>query len=161
MKTETAPKIDTFKQPEHQDVWRGSYRNVPYKIAHWGKTHGYTPGGDGIWNYYVYINESAAVDFPKLWLPDQLKRFTEVSPERVSHDYYGEGFPFIDMHGGITFYAKHGHSEGHRCVEVGCDYSHLWDHERGGGYCVEDIFYDVRRTIDQLYADGIVKGATP
>lgn len=142
---------------EHQDIWRGSHRGIQSKIVNWDKGADYTPGSEGIWNCYIYIPESKAANFESLWLPDIAKRWSPNSPERISHDYYAPGFPFIEMHGGITYYAKHGHTPGHRRVEVGCDYSHLWDHERGGGYTHDSVAGDAVAAIDALYDSGIIK----
>ena len=68
------------------------------------------------------------------------------------HDYYGSIVSEVELHGGITYYAKHGHSEGHRYVEIGCDYNHLRDHEHGP-YRIGEVVPDCIASIE----DAIVK----
>ncbi len=107
-------------------------------------------GVERAWNYYVYIPEYLTKPevFAELWLEDKLSRWTESSPERVSHDYMSGKVGEIDMHGGITFYQKHGHSVGHRLVEIGCDYQHLMDQHQI--YTKEDVLQDVIKTIEHI-----------
>lgn len=138
---------------DYQEAWRGSHKGVYFKVVLWNKGADHTPGGGGIWNCYIYIPEKRAVNFAKLWLEDNRFRFSPESPERIQHDY--SRLP-IEMHGGLTYYAKHGHPEGHRCVEVGCDYNHLWDMERGGGYTAEYVAHDAVEAIDKMIADEIL-----
>lgn len=92
----------------------------------------YTPNSAGIYCYYIYIHESVCAEgvFDKLWLEDKLYRFLPEMPERVIHNYFDlEMLNEVEFHHGITYYDKRGHSVGHRCVVVGCDYNHLWDNE--------------------------------
>lgn len=148
-----------FAQPDAKKEWQGRYRDIAYRISLHSENCGYTPGGLGIWCFYLFLHENKIEGFDRIWLPDIAKRYTPVSPERISHDYYVDPLNRLELHGGITYYAKHGYTEGHRCVEVGCDYSHLWDHESGGGYDVNSIFHDVRKAIDHIYSIGLVKTA--
>ena len=111
-----------------QHVWRGTYNKIPFKISQHGVGETYMPAG--CWCYYLILPEYLLKErFAEVWLEDKLVKFTDVSPERVTHDYYP--LDNFDMHGGITYYEKHGHSVGHRSVELGCDYQHLFDRERG------------------------------
>ena len=144
-------------KPEPQNIWRGVYRDIQYKVAHHGKGLDYTPGRDGIWNYYVYLHEDRVNDFARIWLNDEIRKYKPDVKGYVSHDYYGcRAFDDIHFHGGITYYAKHGHTEGFRCVEIGCDYNHLWYQERGYGYDLETILFDVKETIDSAYEIGLI-----
>jgi hypothetical protein len=110
--------------------------------------------------YYVYLREGMVPNFEEIWLPDELKRCAPTSPERVSHDYYEcARLCGVEMHGGITYYAKHGHSVGHRCVEIGCDYNHLHDDEQH--WSAQDLFFDACATIDDCFERGLLKEPTP
>lgn len=107
-------------------------------------------------NYYVYLREAMVPNFEEIWLADELKRWWPTAPERVSHDYYGcSRLCNVEMHGGITFYAKHGHSVGHRYVEIGCDYGHLYDDQRD--WTIQDLFFDACATIDDCFERGLLK----
>lgn len=79
----------------------------------------------------------------------------KITPESkgwISHDYYSEPLICdIELHGGISYYEKHNYLEGCRCVEVGCDYNHLWDHERGYQPSLEEVLSDACDTVDWLY----------
>jgi len=142
MQTQTLDKIDT---------WRGTYKGLHFQIKHWGVGQKHTPVSDGVWNFYIWLPESKLLDFPAHWLTPKLVKITPESPGFVSHDYYSIPAANIDgWHGGPTYYAKHGEVEGHRVVEMGCDYNHLWDYERGEPYELNDIVVDVQQTIDNL-----------
>lgn len=139
------PQLESIK------LWRGRHRGVAFEI----KNRAGIAALDqptGAWTAYVYLHESLVANFDFWWLPDVLSRFSESSPERVSHNY--SALP-AKMHGGLTYYAKHGHSPGHRCVELGCDYQHLWDD--GQRYSEDSVMVDTVETIDQLFADGHMK----
>lgn len=134
-----------------QAVWQGTHRDINFKIVNWKfetKIPEYSFKEN--WNYYVYIPEKRSPRFSEIWLPDIIK---EVSPY-VTHDYYTQSIGSVEMHGGITYYAKHGHVEGFRVVEIGCDYQHYWD--EGERYNEEYITRDAMRTIDDLYEKGII-----
>lgn len=126
-----------------QKVWRGTHLGVPFKIVNWHMT-----SIEAAWNYYVYLHESKCKNFESLWLEDRLVQFAPGCPIRVTHDYYGVPiFSEIELHGGITWYNKLGHSVGHRCVEVGCDYQQPWDMENGGTN-LDLVCQDVQRTCE-------------
>lgn len=141
-----------------QTVWQGRYRDINFKIINWGRDDVSSQLLDlptGHWNYYVYIPESKAIDFKSIWLKDLLKRWSKQGKPYLTHDYMSGPVGEIDMHGGITYYAKHGHTKGYRCVEIGCDYAHSWD--RNAHYDAEALIIDAQTTIDDLYNKGIVK----
>lgn len=136
-------------------TWTEQYRGVTIEIAHWREEEmAVVSHSKGVWNYYIYIYERNTPGFEILWLPDKLVKFTETSPEKVTHDYMNSEFPLaqVDWHGGITFYSKFGHSVGHRFVEGGCDYLHLWDEARNYDYSLEEVLQEAKQTADQLVA---------
>lgn len=153
----TSMNIKEEMKCKEQKCYRGNYRNISYKIILHSIGEEYTPAREGIWNFYVYLNENKVKDFGPIWLDDKIMKFSEESRGYISHDYYVEPLNSLEFHGGITFYAKHGHTDGFRCVEIGCDYNHLWDMERGSGYKLEDILYDVKACIDSIYANNLIK----
>lgn len=113
----------------------------------------YTPGGKGIYCYYLYIYESQVTpeQFSELWLKDEVTRWSPESPERITHDYYS--LPIlkaVELNGGITYYAKHGQVEGHRSVQIGCDYNHSWDSMNPPP--LEKVIGDALRTADEAAA---------
>ncbi len=140
----TLPKLNT------QTKWRGEAHGFQFSIVHWGEDQNINEG-KGVWNYYVYISERRAKEkFAELWLEPKLNKIVETAPGFVSYDYYNTPVANVHWHGGPTYYAKHGELEGHRSVEFGCDYNHLWDME--GGYMteIEDVVYDVLKTCEEL-----------
>lgn len=141
-----------FTPPERQDCYRGSYRGIGYKILRHAIGMAHTPESKGIWNYYVYIPEKKSPIFASLWLPSEKRKDFNF----VTHDYYA-AFGQVNFHGGITFYAKHGEVEGHRVVEVGCDYNHYWDQERGYSASLEEVTQDCLATIDHLFELGFLQ----
>lgn len=143
-------ELTAIKQPRHQDVWQGIYRGLSYKIVHWGVDESFTPGGNGNWNYYVFLPEHKVKDFAAIWLEDKVYKSKPEVRGYITHDYFNNPATNVDWHGGATYYAKHGHTEGYRCVEVGCDYAHLWDYERERGYTLSEVLTDVQHTIDEL-----------
>lgn len=133
-----------------QQVWHGTHKDISFKIVHWAEGEAINDG-KGVWNYYVFLHESKTPNFNALWLADEEKAFSPNGRKYISHDY---GSAWVssdcDWHGGVTYYAKHGHTEGHRAVEFGCDYSHLWDAEAGFDTELRDVVYDARNTIEQI-----------
>lgn len=127
--------------------WTGTHNGLNFKIVHWGKGESYCAGGQGVWNYYIYINEKQTNRFPELWLePKVIDPGT--SRSFVLYDYYKTFIASADWHGGVTYYAKHGEVSGPRTVEFGCDYNHLYD-----SHCVhtlESVLSDCKRTIDEI-----------
>jgi hypothetical protein len=145
---------------EEQKLWRGSYRGIQYKVSLRAIGRDYTPASEGIWCFYIFLNEDKVKDFAPLWLEDEIYKYKPEAEGRITHEYYCEPFKSLEFHGGVTYYAKHGHTEGFRTVEIGCDYNHLWDMERGYGYRIEDILYDVRKCIDSVYENGLIAEQT-
>ena len=115
-----------------------SYRNHRYKVSH---HEPYTPEMSGF-TYYVYLNV------------DPTKTIKEV--EDACH--VGE------FHGGITYchHVKHRTHDnpvepwqhGYEFYEVGCDYAHYGDENRG--YTENEICFDAENTIDKLIEAGLL-----
>lgn len=105
---------------------------------------------DLCWSYYIYLDEGKVQDFARLWLEDKVMKWKPEAKGRITHEYYVEPFNSIDLHGGITFYQKHGHTEGFRTVEIGCDYQHHWDRDREAGYpaTLKSVVADAEASID-------------
>jgi hypothetical protein len=138
-----------MKQPEHR--WRQSISNILVEISLHSIGEPYTPGGQGIYCYYIFISEQKTPPdlFKSLWLEDKIVQIAPNCPRRITHDYYS--LPLlnsVDFHVGITFYAKHGHTEGFRSVKLGCDYNHLWDTEDPPTF--DQVLYDATNTAKQL-----------
>lgn len=144
-------------KPNHKDIWTFDFEGKLYiEVCHWGGTgeRGDFEGLNnekGVWNYYITIPERIISDkFEELWLLDKLERFSEASPERVTQDYMSAPFSNVDWHCGITYYEKLGQIKGHRLVKMGCDYSHLYDSDRGFNYTLEEVCLDAMQTAIQL-----------
>lgn len=140
--------MTTELKPEHQDVWRGTYNDWPYKVVLHGKGKAHCAGGQGTWCYYIYIHESriGKEAFEHLWLkPQKLEHFSF-----VSYDYYKTPVAALDWHGDVTYYEKYGEVEGKRCVEFGCDYNHLYDDQTH--WTLELVLLELQETLNQLIA---------
>lgn len=138
-------------------LWTGQHKEIWFEVVHWGieREHNFEPmnDGQGCWNYYVYIPERIVKEkiFETIWLPEQVSKFTPESSERISYNYMNCPLNGIDFHCGITYYSKEGYNvKGHRVVKAGCDYSHLWDSERGFKFTLEEVVSDAKHTIDDL-----------
>lgn len=130
------------KRLEKSTQFRTNYRDVPVRLVYFMEH----------WCYYVYLHESKCTNFSELWLEDKLVKITPESEGWITHEYNEEPLLCnIEMHGGITYYAKHNYLEGYRCVEIGCDYNHLWDQERGYQPDIEEVLNDACNTVDWLY----------
>lgn len=130
-------------------VWRGEYKGVPFEINRRPK---YKEEGHD-WTFYVYFIERKCADFASIWLPDRIMQFSSESRGWVTHDYMDGPIASVEWHCGITFYEKHGHTEGHRAVKAGCDYQHHWD--EGRSYDLKYVEREVHEAIDSAFALGI------
>jgi hypothetical protein len=144
------PKLDPIQ------TWRGSFRDVQFKISLHGVGGSFMP--KGTYCFYLYLHEGKCTDFAALWLTPKLSRFSPKSPERVSYDYMASKLGDIAFHGGITYYEPLGQVAGHRCVEVGCDYAHLYDDEKD--WCERAVLTDVIEAINSCYDLDILKPET-
>lgn len=131
-------------------TWKFVHREIDYKVALWGL--GSMCDGHGMWNYYLYLREEqfGSEKFAPLWLEPEWKTFGG-KREHETYNYYISPFTELDLHGGITLYKRHGDGiHMPRCVEIGCDYGHLWDREDGYGYDLRHVRRDAERSIDLL-----------
>ena len=142
-------------EAERKDVWNGTHKGIAYEIVHWGVGKGRNGinEGQGMWNYYVLINQEqlSAEEFEKVWLP--VDRYIDRSDGRKQPCYneYQSVLNHGDFHGGITHYSKHQYpDEGYRWIKVGCDYGHLWDMEAGYHYSGTSLEWDAKHTINKL-----------
>jgi hypothetical protein len=88
---------------------------------------------------------------PDKKLADSLWIDGEKSAEASHYTYVPYGLsPLgnVEMHGGITFYARHIADNGDRLVEIGCDYNHSWDD--GRDYKIEHVIMEARATVDDV-----------
>lgn len=151
LRADSTPLNAQFSEPklDHAEYWSGQHLGLHFKIVHWGIDVQHYQG-HGNWNYYVYLSERNTPNFEEMWLPDKVQKFSPESHGFVSQDYYGLSANGADWHGGITYYAKLGHMVGYRAIELGCDYAHLFDSERGYDYTLNEVLYDCLGTIKQL-----------
>jgi len=134
---------------EVSEIWKGTHKRLAFHIQRWWTCdYSFSDRSDmkhvPIWNYYVYIPEQLALDFPSLWLEDQLKDWG------ITHDYYKPAFNEADWHGGVTYYKKYDNIPGRRVVEIGCDFNHLYDQDRREHYTIESVARECFTTINQL-----------
>lgn len=112
-------------------------------------------GDDEHWTYYLYLFERYIPTplFESIWLKPKDTKFNF-----LSYDYYNAPLlNEIPMHGGITYYAKHGEGK-HRSVKIGCDYAHIWDREHGP-YSLQSVIYEAESSAEAamnvLQMDGL------
>ncbi len=150
IETDITPKL------REKHVWSCWYRGVTIEINHFDFDGEHRLRPDGNWTYYIYITEKSTPKFSEIWLPDIEKEWSS-GRKYVTHDYMESLIGDAPWHCGITYYAKHGHTEGHRCVQAGCDYSHYWD--EGKDYNKEWLLHDAMRTADWLIEHLAIKDA--
>ena len=140
------------EKPELKDQvrWYGTYKGISFEIAKW--KHKYTEKTKHFdrgytWNYYVYVKSR------------KLKTTKGFDGKGKRVDYY-KMYPDVEMHGGITYWARTTSSCDLSTVDtLGCDYAHLWDMENEGfsdhfrERTHEGIMRDVMETIDNLPSD--------
>ena len=134
---------------ETSETWKGTHKRLAFRIQRWwSRDYNLRYRSDmklvPVWNYYVYIPEQLALDFPSLWLEDKPTDWG------VTHDYYKSAFNEADWHGGVTYYKKHDNIPGRRVVEIGCDYNHIADQHQRGDYTIESVARECFATIEQL-----------
>lgn len=106
---------------QFKETWSCTIDQITVEIVCFAKDNPYIRNGNGIWNYYFYLHEvNWPCIFPDWWLEDLISDYG-----KVYHHY--NHLDVCEFHGGITYYSKHGTMEGHRCVQIGCDFNHLWD----------------------------------
>lgn len=140
--------MEEIKLDDHQR-WQGKYKGIAFQVCKWKRDFsapelkqydkGYT------WNFYIYI-KPRKIKYARGW---------KEGTKRV--DYY-KMYPDVEMHGGITYWAREKSSSLDECDVLGCDYAHLWDYEYKGSdklreNKVEWILKDIKETIDSLPKD--------
>lgn len=132
---------------QNKQVSSALYRHMTIEIVEWGPFANSDLKKN--WNYYLYIYRKNCPDFDRLWL-SPMSSWPEF-PSLVTYDYAGLDVAQCYWHGGVTFYAKHGgDSIGSQAVQLGCDFAHLFDTERGWDYTFQDIAAEARRTADEV-----------
>jgi hypothetical protein len=133
-------------------VWRGEREGVSYTLNH----HGYRRGDEykfseyhpGIWTYYLLIPEQM---FPHRWADFACKR------DERGWQEHGPAFTHEMFDSEITWSS----SEPYWCrktermwdaAKVGCDYNHLWHHERGYPDTYQSVKRDAEKTVDAFLA---------
>lgn len=91
------------------------------------------------------------VDWAKFDLQNEITENMGKSWEHFPYD----NLPELPWHGGATFGKRHrefDRNEGrhYTVVEVGCDYAHLWDHERGWVDTLQFVTRDVQELIEEF-----------
>lgn len=136
-------------------TYTGEHLGLCFEIAHWGVKRGkFLPlnNGKGCWNYYVYLHERKLTNFSDFWLNPTIKEFSAGGTKYLYYDYDSSPLSSIDWHGGVTFWEGHNLLiPGQRTIQIGCDYSHLFDAERGYDYELSDVLSDCLRTIEQIH----------
>ena len=134
-------------------TFKGIIDKIPFEIVRWGvdRASGQALNdGKGCWNYYIYLLESKIENFSDFWLEPELKEFSKGGTQYLSYDYYKSPLYSIHWHGAITFWEGTNAILTHRSIKIGCDYSHLWDMERGFDTELTDVYADVLQTIEGL-----------
>ncbi len=132
----------------HADVWVGTYRGISFEIRkRWVEEFAGDPAHDA-WTYYIYIPEPMVPEvnrprvFAKLRGPDERgRRFWNYYATELSSIYWHHGIAFYEIVGDQGLSPK--------TIKAGCDYSHLWDAERGYGYTLNTVLSEVRMTIEE------------
>lgn len=133
----------------------GEHMDIGFEIINHGRRDDDRDYGEeprGTWNYYVYVSEKSLEPekFAEFWLPPSEPMHVRGDGwAEPSYSYYRARFADAEWHGGVTFYEKKGGLDGdHRCVKIGCDFSHSW--EKGHRYEFADVEREAKRTIDAL-----------
>jgi len=117
------------------------YRGIRVKIVH--------PHGHCQWCYYLYLHLKQFSDESlrkTLWVPARSNAW--ISVWDYSKCTFFDG---LSWNGGMTFYDKHIAPNKDRVIEVGCDYDHLWDRERGYPATLQGVSRDAMATIDDIH----------
>jgi len=130
--------------------WRGIIQGIPWLINSWHSLNTSTENKDWHWAYYLYI----ALDYiPAENDPDSYWLSPIEGNYRLPYYDYDklDVLNRVEWHGGMTWYSKEcGFESSMREIKVGCDYLHFDD--LGIDYTKEDIYQDVKKTIDDFLA---------
>lgn len=143
------PTANDYLQGEH--IWSETHKSTPYEVKH----HGITPYTyAGIWCFYVTFREEffqRPEDWAKFDLKQEIKSFGPASYAPIDYN----SLPELPWHCGPTFgeradyVNRRGKLVG--AVKIGCDYSHLYDRERGYPDTLETVKNDAKRLIDVFH----------
>ena len=150
MKTEHEKQMEALAKSVKTE-WQCRVHDLFVRVSLHAVGEAHTPQGQGIYCYYIYTYESVVGQekFKELWLEDEVFKYRPDAEGRITHDYYS--LPIlkeVDFHGGATFYAKNGHTEGYRSVEIGCDYNHGWNQDNPPSF--ERVCRDALQTAEQV-----------
>lgn len=149
--------MNSLHDLKRSDVWKTKLFDIPIKIVRWDGFQSSTcrNAPQNNWNYYCYLLESKIRKdlFESSWLEDKIMDWG------ITHDYYSPAFSVdIYWHGGVTWYQKFPNIPGYRMIEIGCDFQHLFDQERGFEYNLEEVFIECRRTAEELSKMFLING---
>ena len=141
--------MHTIKDLNESTQWKATLHNVHCRIHRWlNSSHTRYPTEPKFnWNYYITLIERDIKPelWPAIWLEDR------VADWGITHDYYSSPISSeIYWHGGVTWYQKFPSIPGRNVIEVGCDFAHLYDYERGCDYTLEEVFAECVRTAQEV-----------
>lgn len=138
-----------------KQTFTGEHLNLRFEIARWGVQRGIRPpmnNGHGCWNYYIFLHERTVQNFNDFWIDPEIKEFSPGGTKYLSYDYYSSPLSDVFWHGGITFWEGHNNLlPGQRSIQIGCDYSHLFDQEHGYDYDLPFVLRETLRTISEIH----------
>lgn len=133
-------------------TWRDSHMGVNFSLNH----HGYSAGGKypydeprpGTWTYYLLIPEQM---YPHRWADFAVTR------KENGYEYHGPAFQHEMFDTEITWSSSEPYWDRKTerlwdAAKVGCDYAHLWHHERGFPDTYESVTQDARNTVEAFLA---------
>jgi len=148
---------------ESKATWRIKYKGIYGEVQHHA-INDYTP--EGIYCSYITLYEDQ-------FAPEIFNKFVlEAIPYQIikgegswhrRYDYYN--LPDYGFHGGITYYEigtyfDSADGKEKKFVKMGCDYSHLWNHERGHQETLNIVKHDLMGVIDKfIEANPIIEAA--
>ena len=130
----------------HKDVWTFQYRDITVEISRFRL--------DGLegdrWTYYLWLSldKIPTKDQKGLWPRYKKTGSHGARTFNVNNTWLAD----LTWHHGMTWYSKHlsSYAKGSgKMIQVGCDYSHLWDEEHT--YRRELLRDDAIKTVDSLY----------
>lgn len=135
----------------HAEYWRGKHRGIAFKIHRHNASNWPGIGDRNAWAYYVYLcplNFSPS-DWEKVCPKAEVYEMGGVKRTTLDTSHFDCG----DFHGGITWadMKSDPNTPDQVTLEIGCDYSHLFDKERMYLYDIEGILREVKSTIDKFH----------
>lgn len=146
------PKLEEYRNGATH--WVGTHNGVQYKVSHHGISS-FRP--EGIWCFYVFFDERM-FQREEDWAKFNLQKYTrEMVPGKFWEHFPYDNLPELPWHGGPSYGDRHEHldrntGKHYAVIEVGCDYSHLWDEGNGFPYDLESVKRDATKLIDEFRA---------